>query len=305
MKRARFLALIAVAVVLSAAAASSVNAQTAGELLDQMNEKMAACKDWQSDIKMEMHMVMDMGEQTMEMFYDVTGTVQVKGNNQRYEMNMEGLSIAGDQEIPMNMSMLTVNDGKTMWQEMQPAQMPQKMITKTSITRLKEELSDGVEALLGQQAGVDMSEQLKKMREFSEVTLTGTEMIDGRQTHVLDVAISPELWDKVFGGEGGTGMLSSMGKDVFSAIRVYIDKDDLFMRKMVVEDKAGEEIMTVEMTNFKANAGIDDSVFEYEPPSDATVTDITDMMIPVYRRMLGVIKEEPTDEGQSDEPVME
>jgi hypothetical protein len=58
-------------------------------------------------------------------------------------------------------------------------------------------------------------------------------------------------------------------------VRIYVGQKDLMCHRYLAYDKAGTEIMDMQMTNIKVNAVLDPALFKYTPPAGANVMDMT------------------------------
>lgn len=86
-----------------------------------------------------------------------------------------------------------------------------------------------------------------------DVVRTGGETIGGRQTHALT--------------------LTPRQSSPYREVRLWVDAEDHLVRRFEITER-NESVRTLEMSDLRPNAALDDDVFRWSPPAGAQVYDI-------------------------------
>ncbi|MCZ7648846.1 MAG: hypothetical protein M5U26_26910 [Planctomycetota bacterium] len=229
-------------------------------LLAKMTESAAKAQSLEADFEMKMSM---MGMQT-----GGAGHFKGKGDSSKFIMDMT-MQVMG-QEMKMNM----VNDGTTVWIETTMPGGQGKMVQKMSGEMMKK--------LGGQQGGspMDQVQQMRKTYDFTEVS---EDKLGERAVYVLKGKIKANAADEAakraeeVGGAQAAAMARAQMQGMDSAT-IYIDKEDLLVRKLNVLDAQGAAVMEMDMKNMKINVELKEDEFKYTPPEGATVMDVEEML---------------------------
>jgi hypothetical protein len=82
-------------------------------------------------------------------------------------------------------------------------------------------------------------------------------------------------------GEIGGPMAAQMTRaqlELMDRSKIYVDKKTFLVRKSEVLDVQGQVIISVDLTNIKVDAPLDESEFRYAPPSGVKVMDMDEQM---------------------------
>lgn len=102
----------------------------------------------------------------------------------------------------------------------------------------------------------DPGEQLRNMLDRFDVIYNGTETVDGTETHKVTLVPANE---------------SAMGGDM--EMEMWVDSEEWFpVKQRMTSEEFGLET-TTRYENVTLNPGIDDEVFTFDPPADATERD--------------------------------
>ena len=151
---------------------------------------------------------------------------------------------------------ISIRDSGVMWTYM-PAM---KLVQRIDASRVKQEL--------GENGDEEKPETFHGMLKDS-VIFVGMENLEGEEVYLLE-------------GQSSGGMKALTGIE-FGRIRAWIGVGDGLVRKKVVYDKQGEEVMVETRTNVEVNVDIPDSLFTFTPPEGVQVMDMTDGAIKAAR----------------------
>lgn len=113
--------------------------------------------------------------------------------------------------------------------------------------------------------GGNIGNVLDQLGEESEITaeITGEETILGREVYVIEVR-------PVYTGRSSDDDEESSGEQSWGVMRLWIDKENLFMLRMETPAGADKGDVKLEYTAIEFNGAVPDSDFEFEPPPGAT-----------------------------------
>ncbi|HTS18711.1 MAG TPA: hypothetical protein VMP11_14145 [Verrucomicrobiae bacterium] len=240
--------------VASAAAVSAESLKSSDQVLDFSESKTAAYKSWTADYN-----------QSMSMFgarMEVKGSVAQKAPH-RVWMQLD-MPIMGQHS---EMTMVMGQDG-VMWQVMKMGS--QQQIMKMDMNKV------GSNALA--QAGVqgnpldqfDPAKQLVNTKAMCDFTMGASSDLDGQPMYVLDGKFKPAT----LSNPQLASMASTIGKT-----RIFIGQNDGFVHRLEQYDKSQTNlVMAMEFKNIKFNPDVPDSTFVYQPPANAQVMDLTQMI---------------------------
>jgi outer membrane lipoprotein-sorting protein len=211
------------------------------ELLAKLAKSEAEVKSLESDMKMSMKM----GAQSMSMTgHMATQPVMKDGKRTGMLMNMKQQMSMGDAG---EMNTLVVCDGEFLWAETRHPALG-VMVTKNKPDPAKMQSGD--------------TEQL---RERYTLKYVGDEDFDGQKMWVLEGVLKATAAAAAAPGQQGDP----------EKIRAFIGQKDSIVHRIIAFDKAGTEMMDMQMSNVKVNAKVDPALFKYTPPADAKVMDMT------------------------------
>jgi outer membrane lipoprotein-sorting protein len=238
----------------SAVVASAQDLKTTDQIIDFAESKTASYKTWSADYS-----------QNMSMFgthMAVNGSV-VQKTPHRVWMQLD-MPIMGQHS---QMTMVMGQDG-IMWQVM-------KMGTQQQIMKMDmNKLGSNVLAEAGVQGNpldqFDPSKQLETTKSMCDLNIGATASLDGQPMYVLEGGLKPSALT--------TPQMATMAATV-GKTRVFIGKTDGFVHRLEQYDKSQTNlVMAMEFKNLKFNQDVADSKFVYQPPPDAQVVDMTQMM---------------------------
>ncbi|MDZ7617301.1 MAG: hypothetical protein U1E05_09865 [Patescibacteria group bacterium] len=239
-------------VVMTAVVVSSVGGhvwaeETSEQILARLKTKADAVKTVRANMKMTMAI---MGQAiTME----GSALIAAPGKS-RMEMAM---NLGG-----MKMDQIIVSDGATVW-TYQPAL---KMAHRIDVVKVAAET--GVEQA-GQQAG-DLTKPLAGLVPAS-VKLVRTEKVGDVEWYVFE----------------GAPALPKMPQIPFkpAKIEVTISAEDGLLRKSVMLDANGKEMISQAYDNVEVNVDIPEERFQFTPPEGVQVTDMTEGVLNMLKTM--------------------
>lgn len=241
-------------VALSATMAFAQGLKTTQQIIDFAESKSAAYKSWTADYA-----------QSMSMFgthMEINGSVVQKPPH-RVWMQLD-MPIMGQHS---QMTMVMGQDG-VMWQVM-------KMGTQQQIMKMDmNKLGSNTLAQAGMQGNpldqFDPAKQLETTKGLCDFTVGPASDIDGQPMYVLEGALK----EAALTNQQLAAMAAMVGKT-----RVFIGEKDGFVHRLEQYDKSQTNlVMAMEFKNLKFNEDVPDSKFVYQPPPDAQVVDITQMM---------------------------
>ncbi|MBN1291414.1 MAG: outer membrane lipoprotein carrier protein LolA [Candidatus Latescibacteria bacterium] len=232
---------------------SIVWAQTPDPRITALEEKAKTVKSYSADMSMTIEV---MGNKMV-----TTGTFIYK-NPQKTKMETE-MDMGG-----MKMKQITVSDGKTAW-TYQPAM---NMVTKIDLEKVKAE----TQGEMPEKIGSDLSKAFNGLIDDS-TSYVRSDTVDGVKVSVFQG--TPEIKD-------APNMPFTPAK-----IETWVGDNDGLLRKMIMFNDEGKEMMTQSYSNIKINVAVDDSYFEFTPPEGAQVIDMTESSINILKEMKGSGKE--------------
>jgi outer membrane lipoprotein-sorting protein len=257
MQRFHQTAIIRAAGILMAASTMVASAQglkTTQQIVDFAESKTAAYKSWSADY-----------DQSMSMFgthMEVNGSV-VQKTPHRVWMQLD-MPMMGQHS---QMTMVLGQDG-VMWQVM-------KMGTQQQIMKMDmNKLGSNAMARAGMQGNpldqFDPAKQLETTKGMFDLNVGATSQLNGQPMYVLEGALKPAAQ--------ANPQLASLAAMV-GKTRVFIGQTDGFVHRLEQYDKSQTNlVMAMEFKNLKFNPDVADSTFVYQPPPNAQVVDVTEMM---------------------------
>ncbi len=243
-----------IAIAASAVVASAQGLKTTQQIVDFAESKTAAYKSWSADYI-----------QSMSMFgthMDVNGTVVQKAPH-RVRMQLD-MPVMGQHS---QMTMVLGQDG-VMWQVM-------KMGTQQQIMKMDmNKLGSNVLAQAGMQRNpldqFNPAKQLDITRDMCDLNVGAAGALQGQPMYVLEGPMKPAALTNA----QLAALAAMVGKT-----RVFVGQTDGFVHRLEQFDKSQTNlVMAMEFKNLKFNQDVPDSTFVYQPPPDAQVMDITQMM---------------------------
>jgi outer membrane lipoprotein-sorting protein len=236
----------------SAAVAFAQGLKTTQQIVDFAESKTAAYKSWSADYT-----------QSMSMFgtrMEVNGSV-VQKQPHRVRMQLD-MPIMGQHS---QMTMVLGQDG-VMWQVMNMG--TQQQIMKMDMNKLGSNVLAGVQGNPLDQ--FNPAKQLEITQGMCDLNVGATRDLEGQPMYVLEGALKP--------GALTNAQLAAMAAMV-GKTRIFIGQTDGFVHRLEQYDKSQTNmVMAMEFKNVKFNQNVPDSTFAYQPPPDAQVMDITQMM---------------------------
>jgi outer membrane lipoprotein-sorting protein len=179
---------------------------------------------------------------------------------------MDGGKFRMESTMPPNQKQIIVSDGKTIY-----TYMPlMKMVQKMDVERMKAALGDKFKDQFNDPAN---SNPLKGM-DAKSLKYYGTETLNDEPVYVVEGKIGGDL-DK----------MKSMMPTVPETAKFWISTKDGLPRKLIFHNNTGAEMMSQEFSHVEVNPKLDPSLFEFTPPKDAQVTDMTDGVINMLATM--------------------
>ncbi len=163
---------------------------------------------------------------------------------------------------PMNQAI--VSNGEIMWVKIQQ----ENQVSKIDLANLKESFG---ESYFDYQEP-NMCKPFKEV-ERSSLKFIGTEEVNGENAYVFEAKPSKL---QIAQGNLPEG----------SRVKIWVSTNTGLQHRVSVFDESGKEIIQHEFKDFVINEFINDYEFEFKPPSDSKVTDITDE---IKNKMLEVL----------------
>jgi outer membrane lipoprotein-sorting protein len=220
-------------------------AETPEQIIADLTEKAEAVET----VRAHLTMTMAMMGQKMTM----TGPVLVaKPRRSRIETSMD----LGR----MKMEQIVISDGSTIW----TYQPTLKMVHKIDAEKVA--AATGMDDAA--QTGGDIMQPLRGL-EPKSIKLLRTEQIDEANAYVLE----------------GSPRVANMPQLPFrpERIRIWIEADHGLLRKVVMFDAEGAEMMSQNYDNIEVNVDVPDEKFQFTPPEGVQVLDMTEGVINMLR----------------------
>lgn len=184
-------------------------------------------------------------------------TTQADRNHLRVEISVK-LNMGGDQQ--MDLGMLGVADGKTMWMEMQNPLLGGKHVMKMSVEQVGKAGAPGLG--LGGGGSVDPVRQIQELARKFDLELGG--VADGRVT--LRAPLTKETM-------AGLGAVAADDKTPQEFVLV-LDEKTAFPLEMRMGGDPPFMVMRFTGLEFIDRAKLDPATFSYTPPAGVEVTDL-------------------------------
>ena len=220
--------------------------QKTEELITKLEAKASTINSYRADLTMNMEM---MGQ---KMVY--TGNLSFKNpKKSRMEMNTK----MGAMEIQQ----IIISNGKTTW----TYQPKMKMVQKIDMEKIIAETGNDT----GQKNG-DPSHPFQSLNRDSIVYIR-TDKIDGQDVYIFQGIPQVPETDKI--------------PFIPSKLEIGLDANNGMLRKMVMFNKEGKEMMSQSYSNVQLNVDIPDSEFEFTPPEGVQVMDMTEGSLNMMKQM--------------------
>ena len=266
-------AALVLAIVALTLGGCSTEPSTLEEVMADVSAKAAKIETYATDFVSVAKMV------GSEMTY--TCDMMCKGNfmASTMNMNMMGQSIV---------TKMILDASNTMWMDMD--MMGMKQVMKMDMAQVEKFQEDALGELLpgglGGLGGMgsmqnDPRFMLEQMANTFDLTYEGKERFNDSDVYVLHGTLRPDIKAQLEGTADGDNPFAigmSMAGSMMGSMRLKIGTKDGFVRLNEMLDESGAPWMTMTYENVRINGQIDGSDFEYTPPSDAVVMDLSDMM---------------------------
>lgn len=220
---------------------------TTDELFTLMADKEAKMKSLQADItvteKSEDRQMSTAGHMAL------VRTEQDGKSLRKFYMTMKA-TLQADQQT-MIQEIKVVSDGHLVWQEMRLSTMPVTQVVKGNVTEVTARMVNGP---------LISKESIDQFRKPFDLDAVAEDSIDGRKVYVIEGKLKAD---------------QEQAGSIPSKIKFYVDQETLSMRRLLGFDAAGNEFTHLDMTNVKLDEEVDPKTFDYTPPQDAKVTDLT------------------------------
>jgi len=154
----------------------------------------------------------------------------------------------------------SVSDGKFRWEETR--------IPEFGVRTVVKENADAPDRMTGLRADLDSLSAFGEMKEMYTLRLTGEDTLNGEKVWLLEGDFNEEYLKKNPKAESLIPMMKT--------VKVWVNQQDLYWRKMVDYDPDGHQTIIVEVDNVKLNGKVDEALFDYTPPEGAQVHDMTE-----------------------------
>jgi outer membrane lipoprotein-sorting protein len=162
----------------------------------------------------------------------------------------------------MKMEQIHISDGKTAWMY----QPMMKMLAKVDLEKVAAETQDDSAG----QKSMDISSPLEGLKEES-ISYVRTEDVNDEKFHIFrGCPRAAQVQQMPFG---------------LSQMEIWIGAKNGLLRKMLMLNEKGKEMMSQSYSNIQTNVKIDDSRFKFTPPEGAQVMDMTEMTINMIKQM--------------------
>lgn len=180
--------------------------------------------------------------------------------------NMDMTTNAMGQEIKMNM----IADGETVWSEIQAPGMDKKLVQKYTLETMEKMSGAGA---------VTPTQAIQDVRKRYYFTSVKDEKLGDRDVYVLEGTVNKDFIDEhckkmeeLVGQQGAEMTRTQM--EQMKRSKLYVDKDDLLVRKLETLSEDNTPLLTLELSNIKTGGKFDDAKFKYTVPEGATVQDM-------------------------------
>ena len=237
-----------------AAAASGQGSKTAQEIMDFSAAKSSDYKTWSADYTQTMNM---MGTQM-----NMSGKM-IQKQPRKIWLQMD-MPMMGQQS---KMTMVMGADG-ILWQAMDMG--PQRQIMKIDMNKIASNSTGQAGSPVDPLGQMDPSKQWAASQKMFDYTVAKQQQVDGQAMYVME-----GRWKKA----ALTNQQTVIAAAMIGSSKVFIGQKDGFLHRMEQFDKSGTNLlMAMEFKNLKFNAEVADSTFDYQPPPDAPVMDMTPMV---------------------------
>ena len=233
----------------------------AGEDADKWLEKMAAVYA-KAPLSADYTADMDIEQMGMKMHSKMSGKIIFKDTkHQRMELNVE-MDMGGRK---MNMTMNTINDGKTMWID---TSMPMgRQVSKMDLDQADQMMKDaGFGSMAG--GGLSMDKIVESMKESMDVTVES----------VKDGKVTLSATYKEVNIEASNPMAGAMSERQNTRMVMVLDEKNIFplQMSMFIPKDAEKAGIVMNMTNLKylKESDIPEGTFSFSPPEGVPVIDI-------------------------------
>jgi outer membrane lipoprotein-sorting protein len=249
--------------------------ETADEVIQFCITKSAELETWSGKMSQKMSVFGGEMQATGQMTFKRPSLMQMQLS----------MPIMGNQSV-MNMKTV-IGPDKIMWQEMDLG--GKKQVIKMNIEAASANASKmgmKVDAL----QNLDPTKQWEQNKRHTDYSLAGAVEINGIRTYILE-----GKWKKeALLNQQTAPMTAIMGKS-----RIYIGQTDGFMYRMEQFDSSNTNVViTLEFTDLKFNEPIPDTTFQYSPPPNVNITDMTQAM---ENQLRNSQNPKPQDESQPAE----
>lgn len=247
--------------------------------LDQVMEEISANADklesWRADFQQEVSVA--------GMAIKSTGEMETKGTMSRGNITMDMMG----QKVEMK----TVTDQDNVaWIETNMAGQPMVMRMDMNSPAVQEMTGGQVPGGVGGGMANNPQQMLEMLRKMGEVSYQGKEELYGKQMHVLESKLNEKFLEEI----DASGQMSQMGMRL-DKMRLWVDPEFGFTRKVSFQDPQGTPVMQVEFTNFEPNVEVSDDAFTYTPPEGVPIVDMTQQLEEVEEEAPAVEPDAPAD----------
>jgi len=241
--------------------------------LEELEKTVAASLSGVKEISTDIVQTMTMGAQ---------GTVTVNGTI-FYQVPDKMRMALKTTMMGQEMNSTVINDGTIMWTETQMGEM--KQIMKMNMAELRQ--MENYKALSGMKSESLNFDQvfhpLKNMKDNYNIKWLGKDKAEN-----LDLAyVEATMTDK------GKERLAAMGQAGQAAItygsfqKMAFDTKTGFLKKLSSLNSQGEEVMTIEFSNYCLQPKLEKDFFVYSAPEGTNVIDMTPMMKGMLENLAG------------------
>jgi len=233
------------------ATVTPVMARTLEEVMLEMEKSAANLKDVKGVQKVKFMLEREM--------VTVTNTFVAKTPN-KFKAETS-IPIPGTKKVQ---KVLTVCDGKTIWQETMAPE--EKKVIRMKLSDVAGKLDEYQKKILGSGAGMIGAEALLKLANADyDLKVTGTTTLGGKTMDVLEGTLKT------------TAKPGQMTLPTPAKIKYLVGASDGFVYKVEGWDKAGKSILEISYENIKFNTGVSDKTFSYQPPKKVEVIDAAEV----------------------------
>ncbi|MBN2383681.1 outer membrane lipoprotein carrier protein LolA [bacterium] len=191
------------------------------------------------------------------------------------------------QMMGQEMLINAVHDGQFMWTETPMGDMKQVMKMDMNIVKNIKGLHNIPGINTDSMNFNHVFYPLKNMKEYYKITWLGQEKINDLEVMAVEATLTEQGLENL----KGLGQAGQVTINMGSHYKLFFDPASGFMKKMSTLNKQGQEIMSMEFSNFNLKPELSPDFFKYTVPEGVKVMDLTPMMKDMLENMTKTAEE--------------